>query len=624
VKRRQPRPLLWLGGLLAIYLGFPLAAFVVRVIGGGQEGWNVPGLWSALGVSVISASASLLIGVVTGIPLAYILAKRGGRLSGALRVLVQLPLALPPLVTGIILIYIVGPYSFLGSLSGQRLTETIWGLIIAQSFVSIPFLVVVARSAFAAVDPTLDELAATLGHGPLSRFLRVDVPAASDGIRTGMILMWLRAFGEFGTVVILAYHPYSLPVYVDNLFSSGPLSQAEAPTVLAFVVAALAISLSTIHRLPRGLRRNAPKAPSNAVAPLRTAPGALRFQICANLAGFGLQIAGGASSGRVAIVGPSGSGKTLTLRALAGVADTASAAIRYADRDLALLPAEHRRIGYVPQGYGLLPGRTVWDQITFGTDADPQVAAWWLERLAISELIDRYPGQLSGGQRQRVSLARALAVTPELVLLDEPFSALDTPVRAQLRRELRVLQREHGLATVLVTHDPQEAAMLADELVILARGRVLQAGSVREVFRRPLSLEVSSILGLRNVHQGRVTADGTHVRCGHLSIALAERATPDTEVLWAVAAERVIVLGSGYAQRPADPDTHPALPGTVTDLIDLGSHVEVTATLDTGIELTSRTDKPLVSAPGEACLVHLERETIRAWPATAQLPPQLY
>jgi len=618
-----PRALLWLGGLLAIYLGFPLAAFAARVLGGGHEGWNVPGLWQALGVSVVSATASLVIGVLTGIPLAYILARRKGRLSAAVQVLVQLPLALPPLVTGIILIYIVGPYSFLGRLSGQRLTETIWGLIIAQSFVSIPFLVVVARSAFAAVDPSLGEVAATLGHGPLARFLRVDVPAASDGIRTGMILMWLRAFGEFGTVVILAYHPYSLPVYVDNLFSSGPLSQAQAPTVLAFGVAALAIALSAVHRLPRGLRRGK-RTPPSPSAPARSQPSALSFEITANLGDFSLQIGNVAASSRVAIIGPSGAGKTLTLRALAGVAGTASAAIRCGGRELTHVPAEHRKIGYVPQGYGLLPGRTAWDQITFGADADTRSAAWWLERLGISELVDRYPQQLSGGQRQRVSLARALAVAPALVLLDEPFSALDTPVRAQLRRELRVLQREHGLATVLVTHDPQEAAMLADELIILAAGRVLQAGSVSEVFGRPQSLEISSILGLRNVHPGQVSADGAHVRSGRVSLALPEPASPGEAVLWTVAPEHVQVLGADHARPPGDVASPLALPGTVADLIDLGSHAEVTATLGPGIELISRTATPFVSAPGGACTVYLDRDALHAWPVAASRSPGVY
>jgi len=109
---RSPRSLRWLGALLVIYLGFPLAAFAVRAATGSDEGWNAPGLWSALLVSVVSATASLCIGVLTGVPLAYVLARRDGWLSRVVGVLIQLPLAVPPLITGIILIYIVGPYSF--------------------------------------------------------------------------------------------------------------------------------------------------------------------------------------------------------------------------------------------------------------------------------------------------------------------------------------------------------------------------------------------------------------------------------------------------------------------------------------------------------------------------------
>jgi ABC-type sulfate/molybdate transport systems ATPase subunit len=114
--------------------------------------------------------------------------------------------------------------------------------------------------------------------------------------------------------------------------------------------------------------------------------------------------------------------------------------------------------------------------VTFGVRADPARAAWWLDTLHLNDLTDRYPEQLSGGQRQRVSLARALAGGPGVLLLDEPFSALDAPVRDELRRELRRLQREAGLSTVLVTHDPEEAAILEDEILIVANGQVLQAG----------------------------------------------------------------------------------------------------------------------------------------------------
>jgi ABC-type Fe3+/spermidine/putrescine transport system ATPase subunit/ABC-type sulfate transport system permease component len=611
---RSPRSLRWLGALLVIYLGFPLAAFAVRAATGSDEGWNAPGLWSALLVSVVSATASLCIGVLTGVPLAYVLARRDGWLSRVVGVLVQLPLAVPPLITGIILIYIVGPYSFLGRLSGQRLTETIWGLIIAQSFVSIPFLVVVARSAFRAVDPSLREVAATLGHGPLARFLRIDVPAASDGIRTGMILMWLRAFGEYGTVVVLAYHPYSLPVYVDNLFSSAPLAQADAPTVLAFAVAALAIALSAVRRVP-GSRRRQPHA---ATAPAPTTPTAVGFDIDVAAGTFRLRIAHPQSSSHLAIVGPSGSGKSLTLRTLAGLLGPGAGDVRYGGADVTDIPPERRRLGYVPQGLGLIPGRNVWQQVMLGTQADAGRAAWWLETLGLGALTDRYPEQLSGGQQQRVSLARALAPGPEVVLLDEPFSALDAPVRQELRRELRLLQRRDGLSTVLVTHDPEEAALLADEILVLAGGLVLQSGSIGEVYRRPGSLQVARLLGLRNVGEGVIGTDGESMLAGSAVFATAQRLAPGTQVLWSVQPELVRIGRSETTLHPSPTDStgtssHRA---TVHDVIDLGTTVEVVVALDGGVELTSRSTDTAVTRAGDSCVVQLEPETINVWPVS--------
>ena len=184
-----------------------------------------------------------------------------------------------------------------------------YGVVIAQSFVSAPFLVVVARSAFRAVDPSLGDVAATLGHGPLARFLRVDVPAAADGLRTGMILMWLRAFGEYGTTVVLAYHPYSLPVYVDNLFSSGPLSQAEAPTILAFGVAVLAVVAVHLRRPARS-----PASLPAALAPVPAPPAPVGFDIDVTVGTFRLRVAHPEGGHRLAVVGPSGSGKSVTLR----------------------------------------------------------------------------------------------------------------------------------------------------------------------------------------------------------------------------------------------------------------------------------------------------------------------
>ena len=615
---RAPRSLRWLGALLVLYLVYPVGAFIQRIIGGHNEGWNVPGLWSALVVSVEGASISVLIGVVTGIPLAYVLAHRRGWLSSAVGVVVQLPLAIPPLVSGILLIYIVGPYSFLGQLSGERLTQTMYGVVIAQSFVSLPFLVVVARSAFRAVDPSLGDAAATLGHGPLARFLRVDVPAASDGLRTGMILMWLRAFGEYGTTVVLAYHPYSLPVYVDNLFSSGPLSLAEAPTILAFGVAVLAIAAVRVRRPARVRRRPIP-AP---LAPVPTPLAPVGFDIDVTVGTFRLRVAHPEGGHRLAVVGPSGSGKSVTLRVLAGLLGPDAGTVTYGGIDVSRTAPERRRVGYVPQGFGLMPGRTVWQQAVFGVHADPARAAWWLETLHLDGLLDRLPEQLSGGQRQRVSLARALAGDPRVVLLDEPFSALDAPVRAELRRELRRLQRDVNLSTVLVTHDPEEAAMLADQIMVVSDGQVLQSGTCREVYQRPASAQIGRLLGIDNLFEGTAGADGVLLAgqdgvpgasAGDVAVGLATGLPTGARLLWQVPPEALRVR-PGPAPSDGNGSTVDLGRGRVTDVIDLGRTVEVVVALSSGIELRARTLEVPDLSVGAACRVETDRSAVSVWP----------
>jgi ABC-type Fe3+/spermidine/putrescine transport system ATPase subunit/ABC-type sulfate transport system permease component len=614
---RSPRSLRWLGALLVLYLAYPVGAFAYRLVGGHNEGWNFPGLWPALWVSVVGSTISLLIGVVTGVPLAYVLAHRRGWLSSAVGVVVQLPLALPPIISGILLIYIVGPYTFLGQLSGERLTQTMYGVVIAQSFVSAPFLVVVARSSFRAVDPSLGDAAATLGHGPLARFLRVDVPAAADGLRTGMILMWLRAFGEYGTTVVLAYHPYSIPVYVDNLFSSGPLSLAEAPTVLAFGVAALAIVTVRV-KLPARARRRAIPAP---LAPVPTRPSPVSFDIDVTVGTFRLQAAHPGSSHRLAVVGPSGSGKSVTLRVLAGLLGRDAGTVTYGGVDVSHTAPQRRRLGYVPQGFGLIPGRTVWQQAVFGADADPARAAWWLGALHLDGLLDRLPEQLSGGQRQRVSLARALAVDPRIVLLDEPFSALDAPVRAELRRELRRLQRDVNLSTVIVTHDPEEAAMLADEIVVLSDGQILQSGSCREVYQRPASVKIGRLLGIDNLFEGAAGVGGLllagpgrapGVPGGGDPVRFATGLPAGARLLWQVPPEALRVR-LGPSPSGANGSAVDFGPGWVTDVVDLGRTVEVVVELSGGLELRARTLEVPALGVGAACRVETDADAVSVW-----------
>jgi molybdate transport system permease protein len=290
--------------------------------------------------------------------------------------------------------------------------------------------------------------------------------------------------------------------------------------------------------------------------------------------------------------------------------------VTYGGADVSAVASERRRIGYVPQGFGLMPGRTVWQQAVFGVHADPARAAWWLETLHLDGLLDRLPEQLSGGQRQRVSLARALAGDPRVVLLDEPFSALDAPVRAELRRELRRLQRDVNLSTVLVTHDPQEAAMLADEIIVVRDGQVLQSGRCRDVYQRPASAEIGRLLGIDNLFEGVARASG-------IPAGLVTGLPAGARLMWQVPPEALrIRLGpSPSGGNGAAVDLGP---GRVTDVIDLGRTVEVVVDLSSGIELRARTlDVPDLSA-GSACWVETDPDAVSVWPEPAgQLPAAL-
>ena len=173
----------------------------------------------------------------------------------------------------------------------------------------------------------------------------------------------------------------------------------------------------------------------------------------------------------------------------------------------------------MPQNYGLFPHLTVAQQIRFGTLCDPARARHWTARLGLAGLDHRYPGELSLGQQQRVALARALSQHARLVLLDEPLSALDAPLRARLREDLAALQQEIDATTILVTHDPMEAIRLADDIMLLEEGHVLQTGPVETVFRRPVNEAAARLLGADNIATGWAVTTG-RIDLGGVEIAI--------------------------------------------------------------------------------------------------------
>jgi ABC-type sulfate/molybdate transport systems ATPase subunit/ABC-type sulfate transport system permease component len=589
-------PLPWLGALLAVYLVAPLVAFVVRLVHGTA---SAPGLGGALVTSVLTATISTAIIALLGVPLAYLLARARGPVTGLLTTAVALPLALPPLMSGILLLYLVGPYTALGRLFAGGLTDSRAGIVLAQTFVAAPFLVIAARGAFASVDPELEAVAQTLGYRRTARFIKVALPVAWPGVQAGLLLAWLRAFGEFGATVIVAYHPYSLPVYTFVQFDSTGLRSTMVPIAAALAAALVVLGVAMVR--VQALRPQRGHAESSrAVAP-PSAPGPpLRFSVRKRLDGFELAVDHRGASRRLALLGPSGAGKTLTLRIIAGITDPDRAEILAGERALHALAPEQRGIGYLPQHSALMPGRSVWQQATFGVDADPGVAAWWLEHLGLSGLEHRLPTELSGGQQRRVALARALARKPALLLLDEPFSSLDAPVRLELSRKLRAIQREAGLSTVLVTHDPEEAALLADELIVIDRGKALQQGPVEEVFARPASPQVAALVGISNTYTGAVLGAGL-IRAGGLDLwAPTGGLTPDTEVTWAIRPEDIVV-GNGHGYR-----------AKLLDVVQLAGGSELALELD-GLRLTARPRGVVHAALGGELCVELPPEAIKVW-----------
>jgi iron(III) transport system ATP-binding protein len=207
----------------------------------------------------------------------------------------------------------------------------------------------------------------------------------------------------------------------------------------------------------------------------------------------------------VCVLGPSGCGKTTLLRLIAGFEQADSGRIVQAGRDVTRMPPERRDYGIVFQSYALFPNRTVRGNISFGLEAtgvtlEPRNIRIeeLLTLVGLNQHANKYPSQLSGGQQQRVALARALALSPGLLLLDEPLSALDANVRAHLRDELRALQRRVGVAALMVTHDQHEALSIADRLVVMNAGRIEQVGTPAEVYQNPANLFVGRFLGDMN------------------------------------------------------------------------------------------------------------------------------
>jgi sulfate transport system ATP-binding protein len=316
------------------------------------------------------------------------------------------------------------------------------------------------------------------------------------------------------------------------------------------------------------------------------------------------------TGGITSLLGPSGSGKTTVLRCIAGLEPVSEGEIRFGGEEVTHLPVQRRGLGFVFQGFALFAGMTVRKNVAFGLEirgvGKREIDARVDELLAMVQLEalgDRYPDQLSGGQRQRVGFARALAPRPRVLLLDEPFGALDDRVRIELRAWLRKLHEAMPLTTIMVTHDQEEALELSDQLVVMHDGRVAQVGSPREVYDRPASSFVASFIGSANVLRGRV--DGGRATLGALSVSAA--GLPDGANVQAIVRPHEVKIAKATAGSPV-------AVATVARLANLGATVKATLRLPEGETMVVDVPRAEIDAmalrPGDHVMVDVEHAKI--------------
>ncbi|MFF0055916.1 ABC transporter permease [Streptomyces microflavus] len=601
--------LLTVPALLAVaFLMLPLVGILART-SWGELGTHLTAepTTQALRLSLLVSLWALGLSLLFGVPLAWLLARVPFPGKAFVRSLVLLPMVLPPTVGGVALLLAFGRRGLLGpwleDTFGITLPFHTSGAVLAATFVAMPFLVISLEGALGGLRPRYEETAASLGASPVRVFLTVTLPMVAPGLIAGAALTWARALGEFGATITFAGNlpgtTQTLPLQVYLLLQESP----EAATSVSLLL--LAIAMIVLIAL-RGRWTGTPGDHQDRPAPrpeepMGTTPDVLpeprayvrekapqeRWPLHADVTGF-TRLALTADPGTtIAVVGPNGAGKTTLLRALLGLTPRAHARLRLGDTDVTALPPHRRGVAWVPQDGALFPHLSALSNTAYGlrTHGVPRAEARreaqsWLDRLGVGHLAHRKPGQLSGGQAQRVALARALAARPRLLLLDEPLAALDQTTRAHVRHTLRRHLAEFGGVCLIVTHDPVEAVSLADRVLVLDDGRVLQDEPPAEVTRHPRSPWVARMLG-RNAWPGTATADGLQLAGGG-RLVVAEPLAPGTEALAVIAPEAVSV----HREKPTGSPRN-VWPGTVREITSGGSRLRLLITSDRAPDLVA-------------------------------------
>ena len=494
-------------------------------------------LWISLKVAGLATGIAFFVGIAA----AYWMLGYRGPGKSVLEGMFVAPLVLPPTVVGFLLLMLFGrsgPLAPLLEALGWQIVFTWYGAVISATVVAFPLMYRTALGAFEQVDRVLPQVARTLGAGEWRIFGRILLPLSVPGLLAGMTLSFARALGEFGATLMVAGNipgrTQTMPMAIYFAVQSGAMAQAWIWVGIILVVSLSGILAANAWQAQRQQRQTtayptvdppepAPLPPvsmtpafipdspatNTRMAGSTSWPTNLEVDIHKALATFPLAVRFTAGPDALGILGASGSGKSMTLRCIAGVETPDQGRIVLNgrvlfDHQLGInLPSRQRRVGLLFQTYALFPHLTLAENIGFGLPHLPrrerwQRISWWLEAMHLQGLGHRYPPQISGGQQQRVALARALAPNPEVLLLDEPLSALDTYLRSQVEQQIiRTLATYPGIA-LFVTHNLEEVFRVCPQVMVMAAGQTVAHGTRHQVFEQPGSVIAAQITGCKN------------------------------------------------------------------------------------------------------------------------------